>query len=133
MNVLKSKHLDRDEIFYVLENAKYGRLAVAENNQPYAIPVFYQCMFDDDRVLFLISSRDIGEKMRCMRMNPKVALEVELAGEASICTVLANGRVTRFLNAEETPESDGGYVTVEIFAQSVSGRKYERNTKNGGM
>ena len=58
----------------VFARARLGRLACAKSNQPYVVPV--SVYFDpDENVLYGFST--IGQKIRWMRENPLVCVEVE--------------------------------------------------------
>ncbi len=112
--------LDRAGIFEVLRCAPHCVLAVAENDQPYAVPMYYFWKFSGGRLWFLLCSDKCGCKMSCMRNNSKVALLFELPSENCTKTVVAKGKVLRFCN-EDCEDDD---VIIEILATSVTGREH---------
>ncbi|MEG1449030.1 MAG: pyridoxamine 5'-phosphate oxidase family protein [Oscillospiraceae bacterium] len=116
----KYEPLNHEEIFQVLRNAPLCILAVAENNQPYAIPMEYQWRYDDGRLYFLLQSNKSGKKMHCIERNRKVCLEFQYCDENTVKTVVAKGRI---VSMEEESE---GLVAIEIFATCVSGRAYAK-------
>jgi nitroimidazol reductase NimA-like FMN-containing flavoprotein (pyridoxamine 5'-phosphate oxidase superfamily) len=74
----------------VLARARHGHLACARAGQPYVVPVSIHPDLDDNRVY---SFSTVGRKIRWMRENPKVCLEVaEVVGRLHWTTVLAFGR-----------------------------------------
>ena len=79
-----------DECLKVLARARYGHLACARDGQPYVVPV---SVYPDlpDRRIFSFST--VGRKIRWMRQNPQVCLEVaEVVGRLHWTTVLVFGR-----------------------------------------
>jgi nitroimidazol reductase NimA-like FMN-containing flavoprotein (pyridoxamine 5'-phosphate oxidase superfamily) len=55
-----------------LETANVGRLACAQDNQPYVVPIYFAY---SGRYLYAFST--IGQKIEWMRANPRVCLEVD--------------------------------------------------------
>ncbi|MDD3164809.1 MAG: pyridoxamine 5'-phosphate oxidase family protein [Oscillospiraceae bacterium] len=121
------KKLNREEIFAVLRQAPYCRLAVAENDQPYLVPMQYRWKYENGRLWFLLYSAERGEKMRCMHRNNKVALEFEVLREYTIDTVVAKGRIVRF--AKDTCCCADSVVAIEILATTISGCAYQKCAK----
>jgi uncharacterized protein len=65
---------DRAEIEAILDQAPVLRIALAENNQPYVVPV---CFGHEPGVLYFHSSTE-GKKIAMIRANPRVCFEVDL-------------------------------------------------------
>jgi nitroimidazol reductase NimA-like FMN-containing flavoprotein (pyridoxamine 5'-phosphate oxidase superfamily) len=74
----------------VLARTRLGRLACARSNQPYVVPI--SVYFDpDENVLYGFST--LGQKIRWMRENPLVCVEVEeIVSRHDWTTVVAFGR-----------------------------------------
>jgi nitroimidazol reductase NimA-like FMN-containing flavoprotein (pyridoxamine 5'-phosphate oxidase superfamily) len=74
----------------VLVRARLGRLACARYHQPYVVPV--SVYFDpDDNAVYGFSN--VGQKIRWMRENPRVCVEVEeIVSRHNWTTVVAIGR-----------------------------------------
>jgi nitroimidazol reductase NimA-like FMN-containing flavoprotein (pyridoxamine 5'-phosphate oxidase superfamily) len=74
----------------VLARTRLGRLGCARSNQPYVVPI--SVYFDpDENVLYGFST--IGQKIRWMRENPLVCVEVdEIVSRHDWTTVVAFGR-----------------------------------------
>jgi uncharacterized protein len=71
-----------------LAGATQGRLGCALNDQPYVVPI--QFAFESG-FIYVLST--FGQKIKWMRANPKVCIEVSENGECSQWTsVIANGR-----------------------------------------
>jgi len=73
----------------VLSRTNLGRLGCARFNQPYIVPILFS--FDAERRCAYAFST-VGQKVRWMRENPKVCLEVEeIVDKLEWTTVLAKG------------------------------------------
>ena len=92
---------DRAEIDAILRSAKVMRLALADNNIPFVVPVFFA--YDGTAVYF--HSARMGTKIDIMQRNPNVCFEVSVDQsviesdracdfEAKHRTVIGFGKVT---------------------------------------
>ena len=82
--------LSRAECCGVLQRNSVGRLGYARFDQPYVVPIHFS--FDADRNCIYGFSM-IGEKVECMRRNPRVCLDVEeIVDKNHWSTVLVVGR-----------------------------------------
>ena len=126
----KYKPLDSEGIFEVLKKAPNCVLSVAQNNQPYSVPINYQWKFEEGRLWFLIPSSEVGKKMNIIKGNRKVCLQFQHMEENFVETVVANGMVIRIEKDEN--EAENGLVFIEILATSVSGRSYTINNNAEG-
>jgi hypothetical protein len=92
---------DRAEIDAILRSAKVMRLALADNNIPFVVPVFFAY---DGRAVYFHSAR-MGTKIDIMQRNPNVCFEVSVDQsviesdracdfEAKHRTVIGFGKVT---------------------------------------
>jgi nitroimidazol reductase NimA-like FMN-containing flavoprotein (pyridoxamine 5'-phosphate oxidase superfamily) len=78
------------ECSIVLQRNSVGRLGYARFDQPYVVPIYFS--FDADRNCIYVFST-IGEKVECMRQNPKVCLAAdEIVDKDHWTSVLAVGR-----------------------------------------
>jgi uncharacterized protein len=64
---------DRAEIEAILREAQVCRIALAENNQPYIVPV---CFGYEPGALYIHSSPE-GKKIAMIRANPRVCFELD--------------------------------------------------------
>jgi uncharacterized protein len=82
--------LNPDECVAILKRTNLGRLGGARFDQPYIVPIHFS--FDEGRnCLYAFST--IGQKVKWMRANPKVCLEVEeITDKNHWTTVLVTGR-----------------------------------------
>jgi nitroimidazol reductase NimA-like FMN-containing flavoprotein (pyridoxamine 5'-phosphate oxidase superfamily) len=88
--------LDVDQIDQVLRSEDIGRLGCIANGWPYVVPVTY--VYDGGSVY---AHTGEGLKLRAMRENPRVCLEVEqMRSEANWRTVVVRGRFEE-LSSEE--------------------------------
>jgi nitroimidazol reductase NimA-like FMN-containing flavoprotein (pyridoxamine 5'-phosphate oxidase superfamily) len=65
--------MSRAECDEALSRAKYGRLACAQDNQPYVLPVNFA--FDGGSYFYCFTT--LGQKVEWMRSNPLVCLEID--------------------------------------------------------
>jgi nitroimidazol reductase NimA-like FMN-containing flavoprotein (pyridoxamine 5'-phosphate oxidase superfamily) len=66
--------LDSTECVALLQRTTLGRLACSHRDQPYVVPILFS--YDAD-LKCVYGFSPIGQKVRWMRENPKVCLEVE--------------------------------------------------------
>lgn len=67
------KDLTTRECFEILTEKRVGRLACSHKNQPYVVPFHFA--FDGGKYLYAFST--LGQKIRWMRENPLVCVEVD--------------------------------------------------------
>ncbi|HEX8795159.1 MAG TPA: pyridoxamine 5'-phosphate oxidase family protein [Polyangiaceae bacterium] len=89
--------LDREQIDQVLRSEDIGRLGCIADGWPYVVPVTY--VYDGGSVYV---HSGYGLKLRAMRENPRVCLEVEqIRSEANWRTVVVRGRFDELSSEEE--------------------------------
>jgi nitroimidazol reductase NimA-like FMN-containing flavoprotein (pyridoxamine 5'-phosphate oxidase superfamily) len=91
--------LKPSECVEILQRQSLGRLACSRDDQPYVVPI--QFSYDPERrCLYAFST--VGQKIRWMRENPKVCVEVEdIADKNNWTTVVAVGRYEEISDAAE--------------------------------
>ncbi len=95
---MKVEELNFDECCEVLERTKVGRLACSMDNQPYILP--FNFAFAGGKYLYAFST--VGQKIRWMRENPKVCVEVEnVNNQDDWTTVIVFGRYEELPDAPE--------------------------------
>jgi nitroimidazol reductase NimA-like FMN-containing flavoprotein (pyridoxamine 5'-phosphate oxidase superfamily) len=88
--VMVIHELSRAECAAVLQRNSLGRLGYSRFDQPYIVPIHFS--FDPERNL-IYGFAMLGEKVECMRRNPKVCLEVdEIDDKDHWTSVLVVGR-----------------------------------------
>ena len=81
----------------LLARVRLGRLACAQNNQPYVVPFYFAY---HDKHLYSFST--VGQKIAWMRANPLVCVEAdEVAGPHDWMSVVVTGR---YEELPDTPE-----------------------------
>ena len=89
--------LTREECLEVLRRNNLGRLACVEDGQPYIVPVSFH--IDGD---YVYGFSTLGQKVRWMRANPSVCLEVEeIEHRTHWTTVLVFGSYEELTDAAE--------------------------------
>jgi len=83
-----------------LANSTVGRLGCSLDDQPYVVPITFAF---EPGYIYVIST--FGQKIKWMRKNPKVCIEVSTAGPDSEWTsVIANGRYQELIEPQFTDE-----------------------------
>jgi nitroimidazol reductase NimA-like FMN-containing flavoprotein (pyridoxamine 5'-phosphate oxidase superfamily) len=71
--MLYAKELNQQECRNFLKTANFGRIACAVNNQPYLVPF----NFATDGSDYIYAFATLGQKIKWMRENPLVCVEIE--------------------------------------------------------
>jgi nitroimidazol reductase NimA-like FMN-containing flavoprotein (pyridoxamine 5'-phosphate oxidase superfamily) len=66
------REMTEAECRHLLERAHFGRLACAQDNQPYVVPIYFA--YDGQ---FIYGFSTPGQKIEWMRSNPLICLEME--------------------------------------------------------
>jgi nitroimidazol reductase NimA-like FMN-containing flavoprotein (pyridoxamine 5'-phosphate oxidase superfamily) len=88
------EEINRNESIELLGQVRLGRLACAQNGQPYIVPFYFVY-----REGFLYSFTAVGQKIHWMRANPLVCVEVD-----DIANPLEWSSVVIFGSYEELPD-----------------------------
>lgn len=116
--------LSEQEIQAVLANCRICDLAVAENNQPYAVPMYYEWYCQNGTMMFRLLSKDVGMKMNCMEANSQVALLITYTCTHSVQSIVVLGTVQ--IQPNYGPDDHNcNEVTLLVTATSVTGREYQ--------
>jgi uncharacterized protein len=101
--------MNEDECRELLKNASMGRLGCALDNQPYVMPIYFA--YEEDHVYVLST---VGQKIKWMRANPKVCLEVEqIANQSEWATVIAYGSYQELPEPQFAEERDHARKLLE--------------------
>ena len=94
--------IDEKECIGLLKRTSVGRLGSSLNNQPYVVPICFSYI-PDKNCLYLFST--VGQKIKWMRKNPKVCLQVdEIGSRANWTSVLVNGKYVELKEPKFTAE-----------------------------
>ena len=94
--------IDEKECIGLLKRASVGRLGSSLNDQPYVVPICFSYI-PDKNCLYLFST--VGQKIKWMRKNPKVCLQVdEIGSRANWTSVLVNGKYVELKEPKFTAE-----------------------------
>jgi nitroimidazol reductase NimA-like FMN-containing flavoprotein (pyridoxamine 5'-phosphate oxidase superfamily) len=116
-----------EECRAVLAQASMGRLGCCLDNQPYVVPIYFA--YEPDYIYVLST---FGQKIKWMRANPKVCVEVEEGtSQFQWVSVIANG------SYQELPEPQ--YSTERAHARKLLEKRHhwwlnalaERRSKSG--
>ena len=104
------RELTNPECVEVLARAHLGRLACARFDQPYVVPIHFSF---DSAAYCAYAFSTVGQKIRWMRDNPKVCLEVEeILDQHQWTTVIATGVYTEI-------QSDPGEAEARARASAL--------------
>ncbi len=96
------REMSREECYRVLAAARSARLACAHDNQPYVVPIY---LAYDEVLGCLYGFTTPGQKLKWMRANPRVCVEVdEIVADDRWVSVIGMGR---YEELPETPTSRG--------------------------
>ena len=84
---MKPRDLSKEECLNLLSAARYGRLGLAKDVQPYVVPMSY--VFADGRIY--LHSRGGGMKMDFASANPRVCFQVDSLDKGHWSSVIAFG------------------------------------------
>ena len=99
------REMSREECLRVLAGARLARLACAQENQPYVVPVYLAYHQPSSGEACFYGFTTPGQKVAWMRANPLVCVEVDdVAAYDQWVSVIAIGR---YEELPETSESDG--------------------------
>lgn len=129
INMPNFRTLTNDEIRYVLDNAPYCLLGVADydgtNNvaYPYIVPMYYTYNYSniDNKYVFRIYSNDQGKKIDFLDSDDnRACLEFNYPNSNGIMTVIVTGKATL------TQQSNGIVrLTLSPYtSDTITGRKY---------
>jgi nitroimidazol reductase NimA-like FMN-containing flavoprotein (pyridoxamine 5'-phosphate oxidase superfamily) len=92
-----------------LSRTSLGRLACAQENQPYVLPIYFAF---DLNYFYVLST--LGQKIEWMRANPKVCVEVdEIKNESEWQSVIVNGLYQELPEPQFTEERAHGRKLLE--------------------
>lgn len=117
MAALRYMTLNLMQIYDVLRSAQVLCLAVCGDEQPYAVPMYYQLEVVRSRVVLHLAAPDTGRKMDALRRNRYACALILLPGCGWMDTVLVEGQI-RLGMAE-----DNG-TELLLHADELSGRRY---------
>lgn len=86
---MKPRDLSIDECKSLLSAARYGRLGLSKDGQPYIVPMSYVYL---DGCIYL-HSRGKGKKVEFVTANPAVCFQIDLLEKERWSSVIATGAV----------------------------------------
>jgi len=114
---LHYQELNLMQILDVLRPGGVARLALAEDGQPYVVPMAFQLEVQQVQPILHLASPATGRKVDILRANDQVCLEVECPGVAWFDVVLAEGTATLGAAQEEG-------VHIRVYPHTLSGRRF---------
>ncbi len=105
--------ISQAECSELLNRINIGRLACALNNEPYVVPVCFA--YEEPNRIYVFST--VGKKIKWMRQNPKVCLEVDEIGNSSNWfSVVVNGTYLELAEPQYTAQRQHAMEALEEFS-----------------
>ena len=105
--------ISRQECGELLNRVSIGRLGCALNDQPYVVPVSFS---DETDRIYVFST--LGKKIKWMRQNPKVCLQVDEMGSSSSWTsVVVTGAYLELNEPEYAAERGHAMEQLSRYSQ----------------
>lgn len=82
--------LTKEEMAQLLRKARYGRLALSFENEPYAVPISH--LYDGERLWLHIAGE--GKKTTYLQANPQACFEVDEWAGSGWASVICYGKAT---------------------------------------
>jgi nitroimidazol reductase NimA-like FMN-containing flavoprotein (pyridoxamine 5'-phosphate oxidase superfamily) len=115
------------ECIALATRSSLARLACALDNQPYIIPI--QFAYDSGYIYALAT---FGQKIRCMRENPKVCLAIdEIVSDFQWASVIAAGEYEELRDPHHTQEREHARELLERRNRWWQNAFAERQAKEG--
>ena len=97
---MEVNEMGTEECKAALEHASLGRLGCSYEDQPYVVPIHFAY---DNGYLYVFST--LGQKVKWMRANPKVCLQVDKAeNQNEWISVIVNGEYQELVEPQYTTE-----------------------------
>lgn len=123
INIASYKEMTKTQMFEMLSLARITRLCVAENGQPYAVPMAFRMKVRGQSILFCLYSRAGGQKMQCIKQNSKVCLEFDWSTENGVMSIVVTGKA-KICPGDFTASCNKGLSAIEVTADTMTGRIY---------
>jgi hypothetical protein len=88
MQIMKPRELSDDECIALLSSARYGRLGLSREDQPYVVPMSF--VYHEGRIY--LHSRGMGRKVKYAAENPRICFQVDHLEKGKWTSVNAFGR-----------------------------------------
>lgn len=113
MTVEQQVVMSDSEIDAVLGRHETGVLALAEGDEPYAVPISYGYDDDSRRLCMRLVATAGSDRTRFLSGSPRVRFVVYEEGETVYRSVIATGRLEEIPRSELTPDHVARYGTAK--------------------
>ncbi|MCX6679852.1 MAG: pyridoxamine 5'-phosphate oxidase family protein [Methanothrix sp.] len=96
---MSPRDLSQDECTSLLSAARYGRLALSKDNQPYVVPMSY--VYQDGKLY--LHSRGMGKKVEYATNNPRVCFQIDVLEKEHWSSVVVSG-ISRLSDSVEAKQ-----------------------------
>ena len=117
---MKPRTLSQDECASILSSAKFGRLGLSSDDNPYVIPMSY--VYSGGKIY--LHSRGRGRKIEMAVKNSRVCFEVDQLNADRWASVLAFGKAKLSSDIEAKTKMFDAFIKRGIGGHS--GKKFQR-------
>jgi nitroimidazol reductase NimA-like FMN-containing flavoprotein (pyridoxamine 5'-phosphate oxidase superfamily) len=117
---MKPRTLSQDECISILDSAKFGRLGLSTDDNPYVIPMSY--VYSGGKIY--LHSRGGGRKIEMAAKNSSVCFEVDRLNEDRWASVLAFGKAELSSDIEAKARMFDAFIKKGIGGHG--GKKFQR-------
>jgi len=96
---MKPRDLSQEECTSLLSAARYGRLALSKDNQPYVVPMSH--VYQDGKLY--LHSRGMGKKVEYATNNPRVCFQIDVLEKERWSSVVVSG-ISRLSDSVEAKQ-----------------------------
>ena len=117
---MKPRTLSQDECISILDSAKFGRLGLSSDDNPYVIPMSY--VYSGGKIY--LHSRGGGRKIEMAAKNSSVCFEVDRLNEDRWSSVLAFGKAKLSYDIEAKARMFDAFIKKGIGGHG--GKKFQK-------
>lgn len=118
---MKHRTLSKDECTSILDSAKFGRLGLSSDDNPYVIPMSY--VYSGGKIY--LHSRGGGRKIEMASKNSRVCFEVDQLSEDRWASVLAFGKAKLSSDIDAKARMFDAFIKKGIGGHG--GKKFQRD------
>lgn len=109
--------LTKSQMLDVLRTTQVAYLAMALDDQPYAVPMRYSLDADGETPIIRMQTSSHSLKALILRRNPQVCIAFSLMGCAWVDSIV-------LLGAAEAGETEDALLSFSVRGEVLSGRRY---------
>ena len=112
------------EINKILDECFICIMAISWQNDSYIVPMYYEYDSSCNEPVFILESKNIGQKMDYLKSNPQVSLFIQYNCATSYKTVIASGKA--IIKELDSSCSYHNMVKIIVNVQEITGRIFNK-------